>query len=269
MPWGRIDDKLWNSRKWRALSSSSKALWVTALSYRMDHVLAVEIDGLMEPHDVRFCRGSASAVRGLVNAELWHESGHQCPECPKIPAGAYIFHDWLTYQPSREKVIADRKAAAVRQARMRDLARAKRESDGVSHGVTNGVSHAHPDPTRPDPIDTHLGNGGEPKHRASSHPPQPCGRSHDPAENCGACAGARRSIEDAKAAAAKARQDAAASERASRAESQRQAIASCELCNARGLLPSGKPCPHEPPAPAGTGRAAIAKFRAATTKEEA
>src|SRR6266536_711018 len=50
----------------------------------------------------------------LVAADLWHTAGHDCADCPDIPRGHYLFHQWSQYQPTRDQVEAERDAARKR-----------------------------------------------------------------------------------------------------------------------------------------------------------
>jgi hypothetical protein len=109
----------------------------------------------------------------------------------RCPPGTEFFqidlrlHDFLDWNLSSEQVLSERAAAAERQRRARDAAKAKRaaeqakrdaeapppsegegESHAVTHGVTNGVTHGEVTPavtvppTRPDPTirtNGHLG----------------------------------------------------------------------------------------------------------------
>jgi hypothetical protein len=70
----------------------------------------------------------------------------------EVPDG-YEVHDFLDYNPSKEKVDAERAAAAERQRRGRERQRLSRRDSRVTHahvtdGVTEGVTVV---PTRPDP----------------------------------------------------------------------------------------------------------------------
>jgi len=99
-------------------------------------------------------------VGALVDAGLWEPV-----------RGGWRIHDFLDYNPSHAKLVADRERARVRQEEWREKkARSKAtseaspdsvtllsqhnsrsdEQDGARNGVVTGVSHA-PVPTRPDP----------------------------------------------------------------------------------------------------------------------
>lgn len=49
----------------------------------------------------------------LVRVELWHTAGHDCPKCPPVAPGSYLFHDWYQFkyaEAGKERVARDRKA---------------------------------------------------------------------------------------------------------------------------------------------------------------
>ena len=140
MAWAKVDDSLWGSPKWLATPPRARGLWVTALSWCMDQLT----DGYVPAHVLPTLGGNRTDAKTLVTVKLWREAD-----------GGWIFHDWLDYQPSREKVLADRAAAAERQRRAREKAASRRESrrdSAVTHGEVTGavtVPPTRPDPTRP------------------------------------------------------------------------------------------------------------------------
>lgn len=125
--WFKVDDKFWSHRKIRQLSPDAISLWVRAGSYCGDHLT----DGIVEPSDIGFIGGELSHAEELVDAGLWleHERG-------------YVFHEWEKYQPTREKVEAEREAAKERARKLRDRKR--------------NTSSSLPDPTRPQSCVTHA-----------------------------------------------------------------------------------------------------------------
>lgn len=142
MSWFKVDDKLWGHPKWLALTPGARSLWVTAGSWCSDHLT----DGEIPRHLLGILGGRSADSRKLVEIGLW-----------KVSKNGWTFNDWADYQPSREKVHAEREAARQRQERAREIRKSRRESRD-SHGVTNGVTSAlvtdvshNPDPTRPDP----------------------------------------------------------------------------------------------------------------------
>lgn len=73
----------------------------------------------------------------------------------------WAFHNWETYNPTREKIQAKRASGAERLRRFRDK---KRGGNGVTTGVTNAVSNGHvtatPSPPLPQGKDTQRAHAG-------------------------------------------------------------------------------------------------------------
>jgi hypothetical protein len=164
MTWFKVDDKLWGHQKWIAASPGARALWVTAGSWCADHLT----DGVVPRHMLATFGARAGDSRKLLEIGLWEEVD-----------GGFRFRDWDEYQPSREQVEADRKAARQRQQAARDRAREARSSrrdDAVTSRVTSGDVTALsrlPDPTRPDHIEetsSLQGAAPRPKPRATRLP---------------------------------------------------------------------------------------------------
>jgi len=130
MTWGRIDDKLHSSPKWRSATKGARSLWTTALSWSMDQLT----DGAIPRYMLPVLDGTKAEAASLVACGLWRATDE-----------GWQFHDWEDYQPSRAQVLAERDAAKERQKRARDKSReSRRESrrDGpVTHGdVTPAVT---------------------------------------------------------------------------------------------------------------------------------
>lgn len=138
MVWFRSDDNLLDHPKWIGLPDAAKVLWHEAGMWASRHLT----DGVVPPSYFASRPGSLASARDLVRSGLWS----------KGRGGGYQFHDWSDWNPTREKVEAERKAAAERQQRFREARR-----NGVRNAVTNTS------PTRPDPPP----KGGEGRRRAT------------------------------------------------------------------------------------------------------
>jgi hypothetical protein len=138
MPWFKIDDGFWSHPKTLQLSDGAQALWMRAGSWSMHHLT----DGLIPAFALPLLRAKPRFVTELVAVSLW------------IPdEGAYRFHDWSRYQPTRDQVEADRDAAAERKRRSREKSRRDTPvTDGEGSGDAAG-SPSHPVPSRPVPPD--------------------------------------------------------------------------------------------------------------------
>jgi len=142
MPWLRLDDGFAENEKVLPLSSPAFRLHVTALLACSRNLT----DGFVS--DARFVTVAATArvtrryAAELENAGLWQRT-----------QDGWIVNDYLDYNPSAEKVKAERQQAAERQARSRAARR-----HGVTASVTHDVTHntpsvtnaapPHPTPTR-------------------------------------------------------------------------------------------------------------------------
>lgn len=99
-------------------------------------------DGRLPFHMLDELAGTKAQANALVACGLWADH----------PEG-YVFVGWEKYQPTREKVEADRKREAERKASYR---MSQRDTSGTPSGPPEGhqAESEHPDPTRPDP--THI-----------------------------------------------------------------------------------------------------------------
>jgi hypothetical protein len=79
--------------------------------------------------------------RLLIDAGLWHETGHDCPRCPQPMAGSAVVHDYLEHQRSAEEARSLRDAR--REAGRKGAAsRWSAKPDGKSHGKSHGNGKA-------------------------------------------------------------------------------------------------------------------------------
>jgi hypothetical protein len=152
MTWFKVDDTFHSHPKVMATDPAALGLWVIAGSWCGSNLT----DGFVPDHVLpRLLPGAAKLAKKLIAAELWDRTD-----------GGYQFHDWRSFNPSAEKVKAERAATAERQRRFR--ASRDAESNAVTNSVTNAVTPPlvtlpRPDPTRPDPKiktgDGHVGRG--------------------------------------------------------------------------------------------------------------
>lgn len=96
MVWFKVDDGFWSHPKVLELSDAAVALWVRAGSYCAGHLT----DGAVRPGVLRLLGADRDAATELVLAGLWHLDSD----------GAWRFHDWTEYQPTREEQDAKREA---------------------------------------------------------------------------------------------------------------------------------------------------------------
>lgn len=294
MVWFRVDDTLAFHRKALAAGNSALGVWVRA-GAQSGHELT---EGRVST-DLALAIGSRADIRRLVTAGLWHQPGHDCPDCPPIDNG-YVYHDWLQANPSAEQVKAERAAAADRQRRAREAARNKPGGNGVSHAVTapvtnaevtpnvpresdresrtsHTVSHGPPDPTRPDlpggGSGVKLQTAGAPDGTNPPTPSTPNPEDHPTGAGRPRCMAHRHLPDDepgpACASCKQARQAAEQAEHGARIAAQR-AISQCRLCDADGRRLDtlgqqavAETCNHQHRArPAPTGDDGAAEFAA-------
>lgn len=156
MSWFRIDDNFDNHPKVLAIPRGAARLRAVGLWTEVGTWCARQLtDGLFPPSMVDEKGGSRADLRWLLQVDLWHALGQGCgtETCPAGVPGQHRMHDYLDWNPSREKVQAERTAAADRQRRARDRARQTRTSrdrHGVTHAEVQAPSRSpRPDPTRP------------------------------------------------------------------------------------------------------------------------
>jgi hypothetical protein len=124
MPWVRLDDGMYTHRKLVDVSVQARWLLVASVCYANQNAT----DGKLSQHaaeTVGMMRDPDAAIEELLAVVLWERDG-----------AGYRIHDYHQYQPTREKILADRAANASRQARHR----ARNGSNGVTDAVTDGVT---------------------------------------------------------------------------------------------------------------------------------
>jgi hypothetical protein len=100
MPWGRLDDKFYSHPKILAVGLAPAGLYSIGLSYSAAQLT----DGHIPVSAVTNFTGWKSAARRLVEGHLW-----------EVAEGGWRVHDYLDWNPSREQVLGERQAAAVRK----------------------------------------------------------------------------------------------------------------------------------------------------------
>lgn len=157
MPWVRFDDMFPINRKVEALTDAAFRLHVSAIFWCARNLT----DGFVPESDLELVTARVKKHRKLaeelVQRGLWITR----------PNGWEI-KDYLKYQPSKEKVLADREAAAERQRNWRQTRKNGRNAS--SNAVTNAVSTSSP--PRPAPLPSGERGGG--RHLSLAH--SSCGK---------------------------------------------------------------------------------------------
>jgi len=158
MTWFKVDDTLALHPKVLDAGNKAMGLWVRAGAWSAQQLT----DGFVPTQVVGMLGGTRADAQRLTDARLW-----------VAEPGGWRFHEWSDRQPSRDKVVAERDAAAERKRLSRERAAAARAAassqgshtvtGGPSHGVTSASvtpTHVTPPPTRPDPTRPDQGSFG-------------------------------------------------------------------------------------------------------------
>lgn len=156
MTWFKVDDSFSDHPKLLGVldargGANAIVLWIRAGSWSAKHLT----EGFIPDHILRSLGGKPAQAELLCRhfppfkSGLWERVD-----------GGYQFHDWLTYQPTKQDVTAQRERNREKQARYRDRKKAEKSAETsppVTRCVTgNAVDHGDrsitPPPTRPDPL---------------------------------------------------------------------------------------------------------------------
>ena len=138
MCWLRIDDAMYTNRKVLRVSTDAKVLYVWAMDYSA-HELT---DGILEPREV-------AALAGMLGIKDWEPVATELCDAGLFERDGdlYVIHDYLDYNPSREKVLAEREANAKRQAEWQAKNRDKQgRYQKTDNAMPNTVSDDRPVP---------------------------------------------------------------------------------------------------------------------------
>jgi hypothetical protein len=253
MGWIRISDDFYDNGKISLVGAHGMALYVAALGFCNRNLTDGLIPkgkakGLVDFTGCAVMIGNygldddctTPAVDNLLAADLWHEQGHECPDCDDPGPMHYLIHDYLKFQPS--KVQVEEKAAATRK-RVEAWRAAQKNGNAVSNSVTNDVGtqsvtpsvHHTPNPTpTPTVITDVITEEGEPADRCVKH------LNHTDPPPCHQCRKAREANEAWHAGAL----DRKRSERAAA----KALSESCPTCQGTNWIPDTEPavkCNHQ------------------------
>lgn len=151
MPWVRFDDMFPINRKVDGLTDAAFRLHVSAIFWCARNLT----DGFVPARDLELVTSRVKSPRKradeLVERGLWITR-----------PGGWEINAYLEFQPSKEKVLADREAAAERQRVWREKRRSKGENG--RNAVSNGVSNTTP--PRPAPLPSGERGGRETSRRS-------------------------------------------------------------------------------------------------------
>jgi hypothetical protein len=117
MPWVKLDDTFYDNPTNRSLGPAGRDLFVAGLAYCAKGLT----DGVIPKGDLQLVLAQAQAKRSLVDrligAGRWSDEGDH-----------FLVSEYLTYQPSKAKVLADREHEREKKRRQRQAgARASRQ----------------------------------------------------------------------------------------------------------------------------------------------
>lgn len=162
MPWVRFDDQFPVHRKVDSLPDPAFRLHVEAIFWCARNLTDGFVpEGDLDAVTARKVRRPTGFVALLIGRRIWHQADEACPsqQCPApVDNGhvGWIIHDYWQYQPTREKVLADRenKVRAGRkgglksgQSRRSNATRSKREAK-PKQGASRLVKHPNPFPSK-------------------------------------------------------------------------------------------------------------------------
>ena len=156
MTWVKLDDRFFDNPKIAALSDAAKVAYLEATCYCARELT----DGFVPLNKGNRFAGKARVAQELV-PQLW-----------ELADGGYRVHDYLKYNPPREKVLAERAAAQRRMFGLRSgeqLANEDRSSDAPVKPVTPSYIPLSPEPSTTIPPVLANGDAQVPVIRAFEH----------------------------------------------------------------------------------------------------
>lgn len=142
MTWFKLDDSFYDHPKVFDASDAAVALWVRAGCWSARNLT----DGFVPAGmPVRLSTSAEAAAAELARRGLWERT-----------RGGWLFHDWAEYQPTKESVEADRKAARERMRRRRTAGHTR---NGSPEHLPNFARSSAP-PSRPVPLPSGERDGG-------------------------------------------------------------------------------------------------------------
>ena len=167
MTWVRFDDLFPIHRKVGPLDDATFRLLVEAVfwcsrSLTDGRIRVDELDSISR-------RANRTRAAKLVERGLWHSAGTLCESehCPAPGPDGWVIHDYLQYQPSRAKVVAEQQAKAERQKRWLEKRNERRTGDASQTASSDESKDAPPSPT-PSPPRREAGTGVPEKRPAAA-----------------------------------------------------------------------------------------------------
>jgi hypothetical protein len=139
--WVKLDDGIFGNPKIVEVSAPAKLLHIVGICHCAQGLTNGRISKKAWPVLSAQAESQKRHVAELVDARLWHDEGTH-----------WVVNDYLEYNPSREKVLADREGAKLRKERWKE-----RVAERVPNGErTARVRGPRPDPSPNNPPTPHL-----------------------------------------------------------------------------------------------------------------
>lgn len=154
MPWARLDDQFHGHMKAKLAWRTPRALGLhlLAMSYCAGLVTDGFVDDLFVEEKLPSKAERTKTCGALVDAGLW----------TKVEGG-YVIHDWLHYNPSKEKVEERRRKDRERKGGVSDSAGIPHGIGAESDGIPFGIHSEPPRPRTGGPGLGWAGTGEEPQ----------------------------------------------------------------------------------------------------------
>lgn len=172
MGWIRVDDSFYDNGKMLAVGCIGRDLYWHGMGFCNRNLTDGLIPkgravSLVDFTDAAVLIGAGGvdgqacapiAVGRLLDADLWHEDGHDCPDCIQPGPRHYVIHDYLKYQPSRADV---EKKAAETKKRVNAWRERNAGCNSVTADVQTKYKHDNPNPNPNPSISSLVTKGGE------------------------------------------------------------------------------------------------------------
>jgi hypothetical protein len=114
MTWAHLDDSFDSHPKVMKAGNAAAGLFARLIAYSSRLLTDGAIAGA-----VMTSYGTKPQIDKLVRVGLAHRAGHACPRCAQPDEGDYVIHDYLQWNKSRAKVLAERKTEADKKRNQR------------------------------------------------------------------------------------------------------------------------------------------------------
>jgi hypothetical protein len=138
--WVRMDENFPEHPKVAALKADAFRVHVRAICYSARYLT----DGVILTSSLSMVGGTSKLAQSLVAAGLW-----------EVADGGYVIHDYLTYNPAREEVLANRRQRAAagslggRRSGASRRSKPEAPTEAFASPFASSVTNPRPVPSRP------------------------------------------------------------------------------------------------------------------------